>query len=233
MRRLAFLSLAVTALLHGAACSGDDDAPGASNGGTGGAGAASATTTTTSGGGSSAGGGGEGGQGGGTGTGGAGGAGTGGAGGTGAGGAGTGGATYGYCAKGCTTPADCCAPGQGNCPSDSYPNNYTCDNGICGAPQCASHNDCTNGGLDPTKQCVPSGGVNGCVTPCTLDTDCPGTSKCIGTDDTGNKFCRIESEPFVCTRTEECAGFGECVNGACVCDDDGDCTDPSANACAL
>ncbi|XXX81875.1 hypothetical protein WMF30_24245 [Sorangium sp. So ce134] len=231
MRRLTCLSLAVTALLQGAACS-EDAAPGDP---TGGAGAAGATSTTTSGGGSSTGGG-EGGQGGGTGTGGGGGAGTGGTGGAGAGGAGgagTGGATYGYCAKGCMIRDDCCAQDQRNCPSDSYPTNYTCDNNICVAPQCASDEDCTNGGLDPTKRCVPSGGLNGCVTPCTLDTDCPGTSKCIGTDDTGSKFCRIESEPFVCTRTEECAGFGECVNGACVCDDNDDCTDPSADACVL
>ncbi|WP_437492685.1 hypothetical protein WME75_18575 [Sorangium sp. So ce1014] len=229
----------MTALLHGAACGEDEGAPGASNGGTGGAGAASASASTTSGGGSSAGGGGEGGEGGGTGTGGTGtgGAGTGGAGGAGAGGAGgaggRGGATYGYCAKGCTTPADCCAPGQGNCPSDSYPTNYTCDNGICGAPQCASHDECTNGGLNPNKQCVPSGGVSQCVTPCTLDTDCSGRATCVGVDDAGSKFCRIASEPFVCTSTDECGGSGKCVEGACVCEGDGDCTDPSANACAL
>ncbi|WP_437820182.1 hypothetical protein [Sorangium sp. So ce1078] len=227
MRRLAFLSLAVTALLHGAAC-GEDGASSASSGGTGGAGSTTTTTTTTSGSGSSAGGGGEGGQGGGTGTGGAG---TGGAGGT--GGEGTGGATYGYCAKGCTTPADCCAPGEGNCPSDSYPTNYTCEAGICGAPQCASHDDCTNGGLNPKKQCVPSGGASQCVTPCTLDAECSGRARCVGVDDAGNKFCRIESEPFVCTSTEECGGSGKCVEGACVCEGDGDCTDPSANACVL
>ncbi|WP_437338890.1 hypothetical protein [Sorangium sp. So ce394] len=236
MRRLTYLSLAVTALLQGAAC-GEDAAPGDAT--TGGAGAADATTTTTSGGGSSTGGG-EGGQGGGTGTGGggAGGAGTGGAGGmggAGTGGAGgTGGATiYGYCAKGCATPADCCAPGQGNCPSDSYPTNYTCDEGICGAPQCASQDDCTNGGTNPNKQCVPSGGVRQCVTPCSVDTDCSGRAKCVGVDDVGKTFCRIESEPFVCTSTEECGGSGKCVEGACVCEGNDDCTAPSANACVL
>ncbi|WP_437948026.1 hypothetical protein WME98_46135 [Sorangium sp. So ce296] len=242
MRRLTYLSLAVTALLQGAAC-GEDAAPGDAT--TGGAGAADATTTTTSGGGST--GGGEGGQGGGTGTGGGGatggggtgGAGTGGAGGM--GGAGTGGAggtggatTYGYCAKGCTMPADCCPPGQGNCPSDSYPTNYTCDEkGICGAPQCVSHDDCTNGGANPNKRCAASGGVRQCVTPCSVDTDCSGRAKCVGVDDVGNTFCRIESEPFVCTSTEECGGSGKCVEGACACESNDDCTASSANACVL
>ena len=143
---------------------------------------------------------------------------------------GGGGEGPGHCVKGCTTPADCCGPGQGDCPSDQYPGNYTCDNGICGPPECAQKEDCTVGGELPLYDCLPVNGFNSCGLPCTTNGECTPTT-CSGTDDNGNKFCKSEPMPFVCRDSLECNGLGICETGSCVCHQDGDCTHVFADKC--
>jgi hypothetical protein len=56
-------------------------------------------------------------------------------------------------------------------------------------------------------------------------------SKCIGADDNMNKFCRIESQPFVCANDAECGGFGKCINGDCLCEGNSDCTSEYGDTC--
>ena len=196
--------------------------------GTGGSGASGTVTSTSSGPG------GTGGTGGATtsGTGAAGGA--GGVGGVGgAGGAGGAMPLEGVCAKACTTPADCCQPNQPNCPSDQYPTNFTCDNGICGPPQCAIKEDCTAGGQLPEYDCIIFNGANGCVQPCVADGECMGTALCTGLADDMSKFCEVEIPPLVCQPGESCNGFGVCnaAGNACGCSDDAQCSNNFVNKC--
>ena len=138
---------------------------------------------------------------------------------------GTGGTdSVGDCTRSCTTAADCCPPGVPDCPSDQYPANYTCTGGLCGPPTCQSHEDCVSPET-PTDQCVAYNGLKGCVTPCTMDSDCT-PAKCIGTDDMGNKFCKADLPPFMCEPGVACTnGSGTCnaEGNDCVCYDDSDC----------
>jgi hypothetical protein len=241
MRRGGLLLL-VTATAIQAACSSDGDGVGGgtetSSTTTSSASTSSATTSsvsTSSGGsggaGAAAGAGGEGGAGGagsaghGGGVGGDGGAGGQGGAGPASGGGGSGGSErmYGYCLPGCNAPADCCQPGEANCPSI----HYTCDvaRGVCGPAQCTMPSDCVALGLPERSRCVSVEGVNQCVLPCTPATeeaDCPGDSKCIGADDAAAHYCRVAE----CTDDEDCAGFGNhCVNSSCRCTGvDGECS---------
>jgi hypothetical protein len=78
---------------------------------------------------------------------------------------GGGAAPVGRCVKGCAAPADCCPMGAPNCPSGTYPTNYTCDQGICGPPQCAVKDECTAGGALPDYDCSKVGGFATCLLP--------------------------------------------------------------------
>jgi len=140
-----------------------------------------------------------------------------------------GGPTAGYCAKGCAMPADCCQMNESNCPSDTYPKNYTCDNGVCGPPQCKVKDDCTAGGALPDYDCKLLNGFATCIVPCTSDAPC-GMAKCTGVDDMGGKYCKAATSGG-CTDDASCNGFGKCSNGKCVCDVDADCTSPFGNKC--
>jgi hypothetical protein len=143
----------------------------------------------------------------------------------------SGGAGPGHCKKGCAKPLDCCPQGMVGCPSNIYPNNFTCDKGVCGSPQCSVKADCTFGGQLPQYDCAVIGGFHACIEPCTLDADCGNPSKCIGVDDSMKKYCKVDMGP-ACAVPADCAGFGQCVMGDCVCTGNADCTDPSANVCA-
>ena len=118
------------------------------------------------------------------------------------------------------------------CPSNTYPNNFTCINGVCGSPQCSVKADCTFGGQLPQYDCTTIKGFHACVEPCKLDTDCGAPSKCIGVDDAMNKYCKVDMPPSLCMGPADCAGIGQCVMGDCVCSGAADCTDPNANVCA-
>jgi hypothetical protein len=201
MRRPGFIFLLLTgAIIGAAACDGGEGT------GTGGSSSTQSSTTTTT---MGEGAGGTGGTG---------------AGGTGAGGTGAGGQTGGYCARSCTTPADCCLPGQGNCPSDQYPTNWTCDNGICGSPYCQTNEECTFGGQLPGYECLQIGGQPACSKPCTANSDCTGGATCTGMTDTGTLVCKSEVEQNPCVADADCNGFGICQQGACVCHEDSHCT---------
>jgi hypothetical protein len=120
--------------------------------------------------------------------------------------------------------------GAPNCPSGTYPTNYTCDQGICGPPQCAVKDECTAGGALPDYDCSKVGGFATCLLPCTGDAQC-GTAECTGVDDAGGKYCKAASTSGGCTTNESCNGFGKCVGGACICDVDADCTSAFGNKC--
>ncbi|WP_437305901.1 hypothetical protein [Sorangium sp. So ce388] len=231
MKRVGF-ALACVVLsvgLLGPAC-GEDAPPGSTGspgsstgahtgggGGQGGTGAEGGSSATT--GGDAPGGGGAGGQGGSGGQGGAG----------GQGGSGGQEPQERYCAKSCDVPADCCPTGTPDCPSDTYPNNWTCNDGICVAPQCSTTADCATAGSPPGNDCLPVGGRMACVRTCTIGEDC-GVSgaECSGRAVNGAMYCQF---PFMCTESSQCNGFGICIDGDCVCDSDDDCTDSSVDTC--
>ncbi len=213
--------LASTFLVLVSACSGscscgsnnDDDGEGGSGGTT--------TTGTTAG----SGGNGTGGDGGGTTAATGGGSGTGGD--TGSGGATTGtggGSTAGYCALGCTEAVDCCG-GAPDCPSDVYPYNWSCDEGICVNAGCATNEECTFGGALPTYECFPSPAGGLCLEACEVDEDCTTADfTCTGELD-GRTYCTITVEPTPCETDADCGGFGTCQDdGSCSCAGDEECT---------
>ena len=199
------LVTALGLLMAGQACDGDG------SGGSGGAGTGGSTTTTTTT----------------TST-----MGPGGAGGAGGSG-GSGGASAGYCARSCTTPADCCLEGQGNCPSNQYPTNYTCDNGLCGPPRCAVKDDCTASGQLPDFDCLVINGNTACAEPCTSDADCAAPATCTGMADDGTMLCNVDIPPFMCEPGTSCNGFGVCnADGdGCECTDSSQCDNEYVNFC--
>lgn len=135
----------------------------------------------------------------------------------------------GHCAKPCTMAADCCPVGEPNCPSNQYPENYTCVKGACVDPQCMSTIDCTsqNAKLD----CFTIAGVSDCAFACMTDADCTAPLTCIGKDDNGKKYCL--SKGAGCTDAMcQNLGLGKCVNGVCSCEKDMDCTKPGFSKCA-
>ncbi len=77
----------------------------------------------------------------------------------------------------CVVDGDCCsgftASADVACPGDIYPNNWTCDSGVCrqGSPQtegCSNDDEC----MFPGFECVAVLGVGHCVGPCATDDDC-------------------------------------------------------------
>lgn len=143
-------------------------------------------------------------------------------------------AAGGYCAKGCAMPADCCPMGVPDCPG-AYPNNWTCDAGVCGAPQCSADDQCTFGGAFPDNKCLTVDSLKVCLDPCTADTDCTAPSTCIGVDDGGTKYCTVESDGEGCMSDADCMGYGKCdtMTGACQCTVDADCTGIGVDKCVM
>ncbi|MDC3952344.1 hypothetical protein [Polyangium jinanense] len=161
--------------------------------------------------------------------------GTGGGMGGGMGGTGGGAAMGGYCGKSCAMPADCCPMGVPNCPGN-YPNNWTCDDGVCGPPQCTGDADCTFGGAAPDFKCFTINDYKTCAEGCAADADCPMNTKCIGEDDNGAKYC--SAEPMMtggCMADADCNGYGKCntASGVCECAADADCTGAGVDTCVL
>ncbi|TKC99275.1 hypothetical protein E8A74_38290 [Polyangium fumosum] len=140
----------------------------------------------------------------------------------------------GYCGKSCAMAVDCCPMGLPNCPGMDYPNNYTCDNGVCGAPQCKADADCTFNGALPDNKCLTENDFKICAEGCAADADCTAPLKCIGEDDNGAKYCT--AEPMMtggCKMDADCNGYGKCntTSGACECTADADCTGAGVDKC--
>jgi hypothetical protein len=158
-----------------------------------------------------------------------------GAGDAGGGGAGGAGGAVGQCGRTCTAAADCCPPGQPSCPGDRYPNNFTCEAGICKSPRCAVKEDCTAGGTLPNEDCVSIQGQMSCAHPCASDGDCSAGATCTGVDDSGNKLCKTTSPSFMCSDDAGCGGLGKCnaAGDGCYCSEPGDCTHAYFKDCVL
>lgn len=142
----------------------------------------------------------------------------------------TGGPVYGTCAPPCAVAADCCTPGDPACPSNKYPNNFTCVGGACQQPQCATTADCT--AESPKLDCFALSGTNSCAFACSLDGDCNAPQTCSGKDDNGKKFCLAMGSG--CKDDAFCKGLGigKCVAGVCSCAADADCTKPGFAKCS-
>jgi len=141
----------------------------------------------------------------------------------------------GFCALGCSEAADCCADGVPDCPSDAYPNNWSCNAGFCEFGGCSTDDECTMGGILEGWECHELGGVGGCVNPCADDDACeamvPGWTCSFEYDD-GTKGCApppVDPEP--CTEDADCGGFGVCNadSGACECSGDAECSTEGYN----
>ncbi|KIG14309.1 Endo-1,4-beta-xylanase A precursor [Enhygromyxa salina] len=141
----------------------------------------------------------------------------------------------GYCAMGCEEDSDCCPMGSLDCPSDNYPNNWSCSaQGVCEFGGCANDDDC--GGLLQSQECHPIGDLPTCFEPCANDADCalqPGTT-CSGVADDDVKYCAPEPAP-ACEGDADCGGYGICnvESGECYCEQDGNCTAEGADTCVL
>jgi hypothetical protein len=141
-----------------------------------------------------------------------------------------------HCGQGCMVDEDCCF-GSGDCPGDAYPNNVKCSaDGVCQPPTCATNDECTNGGMQPQKECHPVGELSLCVYTCQSDPDCgalPGTT-CSGTVD-GVKYC-TDLTFGTCKSDADCTwGSGDtcdALSGLCFCGSDGECTNTANGKCA-
>ncbi len=153
---------------------------------------------------------------------------------------GTGGAepSSGYCGLSCQSAADCCY-GNPYCPSDVFPNNPKCEAGICIGAACVSDAECVeyfNASWFCFTFVMHGGEEKACSLPCASDADCqtraPNTT-CSGVDTVGNRFCSAQGEG--CQSSADCNGAGTCDtdSGACVCEQDGDCTSQYADTCIM
>lgn len=125
------------------------------------------------------------------------------------------------CLRTCELPADCCPPGsEGQCPSGTFPYNYSCIEGICVFPPCLADTDCLGDG----EQCLLVRGYPSCVLPCDGD-DAPCAAidpslTCSGTTDDGLGYCFEHcSSPGVFCGNQTC----DQMTGECVCADAGQC----------
>ena len=106
---------------------------------------------------------------------------------------------------GCNDAADCCVGIQpslttgleaddAGCPSNEFPNNWSCETGMCVHGGCSFDTDCNlyNSGLE----CKDIGGIGHCVLPCDQQTPCPDLDGngspdmlCTGEADDETEFC--------------------------------------------
>ena len=125
------------------------------------------------------------------------------------------------CVRTCEGPWDCCPPGtEGQCPGTTYPNNYTCVEGVCVFPPCLEDDDCLGEG----EACVLVRGYPRCVLPCDGD-DAPcaavqAEQTCAGTSDDGQAYCMAH-----CSTAGVFCGNQSCdqESGECVCTSAGQC----------
>ncbi|WP_437627938.1 hypothetical protein [Sorangium sp. So ce1151] len=136
----------------------------------------------------------------------------------------------GRCVKSCEEASDCCPAAAPDCASGSFPNNWTCDNNACRAPQCQSKEDCAAVGAPPNFDCLTANGNNVCVPTCTGDGDCEEGTSCTGISSSSTKFCKANTVS-ACINNMDCLGYGKCKDGACVCSSNADCTEPDADTC--
>jgi hypothetical protein len=142
-----------------------------------------------------------------------------------------------YCAKSCTAAADCCN-GLPDCPGDAYPNNPTCEEGICKGAQCADDAECTFNGALPDYKCLTldAGGSDFkfCSEGCSADGDCTAPLTCSGEDANGVKYCSTAPGPGCMSDADCTPGYGDTCNtdtGACGCSDDTECTGMGVDTC--
>lgn len=145
------------------------------------------------------------------------------------GGSTTGGEEVGVCVQGCEEDVDCCPLGSIACPGKEYPNNYTCNEGICEFGGCDENADCE--GILADDECHPIDGIGTCFDPCVNDDDCI-NSQCIGVADDGSMYCTTETEP--CEEDEDCGDLGRCNadEGTCYCESSKQCTDLTLDTCS-
>lgn len=136
----------------------------------------------------------------------------------------------------CETPADCCPNPPSNCPlleqqcaqSDAGAASTACQTYIALCQCDTTRNDCQN---------------NKCVTRCTTDSQCFGSSRsrcaggvcvqCAGDNDCGgDQQCLNGSCQAPCKSDGDCAGFNRCVAGRCIesgCQTDRECIAATKN----
>ena len=112
-----------------------------------------------------------------------------------------------------------------DCPSDVYPYNWECNEGVCESGGCSSNDECTFGGTLPDYGCFDVGGIGGCFEGCDVDEDCSVAGfTCTGESDDGT-YC--VPPPFDCNTAE-----GGC-NGNGTCQEDGSCTCAGSEECTI
>lgn len=122
------------------------------------------------------------------------------------------------CFPACTEAADCCNPADPTCADNlgTYPNNFTCEGGVCANLGCTDDAECE--AVIPGTVCSQIEGFGGvCETPCETEAECtvPGFDACLD-DGEGGLTC----QPGPCTDSADCG-----VEGA-ICEADGTCTYP-------
>lgn len=144
----------------------------------------------------------------------------------------TGGEQAGYCAQSCNEDADCCPLGSVLCPSEDYPDNWSCVDNVCEFGGCQSDDDCQSV-VSQDDTCHEIGGVGTCFDPCAEDQDCAQGLTCTGVADDGAMYCTAEVPP--CESDDDCGGFGVCDtdSGSCYCDSDANCTAESGDVCVM
>ncbi len=93
----------------------------------------------------------------------------------------------------CSTISDCCegVPSAEACPG-SYPNNWSCANGVCVIGRCTDDSQCSD--LFTGFSCISVAGKKECVAGCGDDSECetlrnmPGTL-CVASDEVDRGYC--------------------------------------------
>lgn len=134
-----------------------------------------------------------------------------------------------FCQPMCTVPADCCPspeniPPGVSCPND-YPFAFVCPDGVCRPAGCTCDDECHRGGETDDQVCLMIDGIGFCRLPCASDEECASQfSACTGVSDVGIQFCD-PSLSDSCEPGDDCEGAGVCIDGACGCADNADCSD--------
>ena len=120
------------------------------------------------------------------------------------------------CVRNCELPADCCPAGSaGQCPSGTYPYNYSCIDGLCVFPPCLADTDCLGAGvLLCDGDDAPCMAVESHLT-CSGTTD-DGLGYCFEHCATpgvfcGNQTCDQQTGECVCTDVGQCQADWQCV----------------------
>jgi hypothetical protein len=134
----------------------------------------------------------------------------------------------GVCTRACQTAANCC-DGQPDCPGP-FPDNWSCQAGVCVFGGCANDEDCTFGGQIEGLVCAEDTpwGPNQCVLSCEAFDQCRGLSNwaCSGITPAGVPYCLpvdLCDDEF----GDPCQEFGTCDPArGCRCHADADCGVP-------